>query len=226
MNVVTTREAADRLGISDVAVRKMLRSGRLTGAGTAGRTLLIDPASLQRVVDSGKHTGRLWSPRTAWAALCILSGQEAPWITAAEKYRLKTRLGDLGSEDVHLLARNRAAVKRYRGTPAAVDRLRPRLMPTAGSAMHDEVTAARFSLSGGGGFAEGYATAGDGEKFANALGLVEDPNGNVVIRETTRTEPFTSSHTPWAAVAVDLMDSLSTRERSAGIRVLEELLHG
>ncbi|WP_083411449.1 helix-turn-helix domain-containing protein [Arthrobacter sp. UCD-GKA] len=51
---VTTREAADRLGISNVAVRKMLRTGRFTGAGTAGRTLLIDPASLQRVADAEK----------------------------------------------------------------------------------------------------------------------------------------------------------------------------
>lgn len=226
MNAVTTREAADRLGISDVAVRKMLRTGRLTGVGTAGRTLLIDPASLQRVADAGKRAGRLWSVKTAWAALCLLSGQETPWISAAEKYRLKTRLGEIRAEDVQLLARNRAAVKRYRATPAAVDRLRPRLMPTAGSAMHDEETAARFGLSGGGGFAEGYATAGDGEKFAAALGMVEDPTGHVVIRETALTEPFNSGRTPLAAVAVDLMDSLSTRERSAGIRVLEELLHG
>lgn len=226
MDTVTTREAADRLGISDVAVRKMLRTGRLIGAGTAGRTLLIDPASLQRVADAGKHAGRLWSPKTAWAALCLLSGHETPWISAAEKYRLKSRLGEMRAEDVHLLARNRAAVKRYRATLAAVDLLRPRLMPTAGSAMHDEATATRFGLSGGGGFAEGYATAGDGEKFATALGMVEDPTGNVVIRETALTEPFNSGRNPLAAVAVDLMDSLSTRERSAGIRVLEELLHG
>lgn len=225
MTAVTTREAADRLGISDVAVRKMLRTGRLIGAGTAGRTLLIDPASLQRVVDAGQRAGRLWSPKTAWAALCILSGQETPWINAAGKYRLKTRLREIRAEDVHLLSRNRAVVKRYRGTPAAVDLLRPRLMPTAGAAMHDEATAARFGLSSGIGAAEGYATAGDGDKFATALGMVQDPAGNVVIYETPLTEPFNSGQTPMAAVAVDLMDSLSTRERSAGIRVLEELLH-
>jgi excisionase family DNA binding protein len=226
MNAVTTREAANRLGISDVAVRKMLRTGRLTGVGTAGRTLLIDPASLQRVVDSGRHIGRLWSPKMAWAALCMLSGQETPWISASEKYRLKTRLSAIRAEDLHLLARNRATVKRYRATPAAVERLRPRIMLTAGSALRDETTAARFGLSGGGGIAEGYATVGDGEKFAKALGMVEEPSGNVVIRETALAEPFGTGRTPLAVVAVDLMDSLSTRERSAGIRVLTELLHG
>ncbi len=67
---------------------------------------------------------------------------------------------------------------------------------------------------------------GDGEKFATALGMVKDPTGNVVIRDAPLTEPFSSGRTPLAAVAVDLMNSLSTRERSAGIRFLEELLHG
>lgn len=87
-------------------------------------------------------------------------------------------------------------------------------------------TAARFGLSGGGGFVDGYATAGDGDRFAAALGMVENPSGNVVIRETALAEPFASQRTPLAAVAVDLMDSLATRERSAGARVLKELLGG
>ncbi|WP_411733040.1 hypothetical protein [Paeniglutamicibacter sp.] len=92
--------------------------------------------------------------------------------------------------------------------------------------MQNETTAARFGLSGGCGSAEGYVMVGDGEKFATALGMVKDPTGNVVIRDAPLTEPFSSGRTPLAAVAVDLMNSLSTRERSAGIRFLEELLHG
>ncbi|MFE4542229.1 helix-turn-helix domain-containing protein [Arthrobacter sp. NPDC056727] len=225
MKLVTTREAAERLGVSDVAVRKMLTTGRLTGAGRAGRTLLIDPASLQRAVDAGRHAGRLWSPKTAWAALYLLSGEAAPWIGSAERYRLRRRLRELGPGDVHQLARNRAAVKRYRATPTAVDRLHQGLILTGGSAMRDEAMAARFGLSGGGGFIEGYATAGDGARFAAALGMMEDPAGNTIIREAALTEPFASRRTPVAAVAVDLMDSLATRERSAGTRVIEELLN-
>ncbi|MBT2515706.1 hypothetical protein [Arthrobacter sp. ISL-30] len=147
-------------------------------------------------------------------------------IGSAERYRLRTRLRDLSPREVHQLARNRAEVKRYRATPTAIERLHQALIPTAGSAMRDDQTAARFGLSGGGGFVDGYATARDGDRFAAALGMVEDPSGNVVIRETALTEPFASQRTPLAAVAVDLMDSLATHERSAGALVLKELLGG
>ena len=225
MEAVTTGEAARVLGVTDVAVRKMLKSGRLTGAGKAGRTILVDPASLKRTLNAGKHVGRLWAPKTAWAALCLLSGQDTPWLGSSEKSRLRNRLHSIGPDEVHQLARNRALVKRYRATPTAVDMLRQSLIPTAGSAMRDEETAARFGLTGGGGFVDGYATAGDGDRFASALAMVEDPSGNALIRETALAEPFAGGRTPLAAVAVDLMDSLATRERSAGARVLTELLH-
>ncbi|MGO4143942.1 hypothetical protein AB4Y77_02555 [Paenarthrobacter sp. YAF11_1] len=38
-------------------------------------------------------------------------------------------------------------------------------------------------------------------------------------------KPFVDGRAPLAAIAVDLMDSLATRERSAGKRVINELLH-
>ena len=92
--------------------------------------------------------------------------------------------------------------------------------------MLDSGTAARFGLTGCGASAEGYAMAGDADEIATMLAMVPDPAGNVVIRETALTEPFDEGSTPLAAVAIDLMDSLATRERSAGIRLLEELLRG
>jgi excisionase family DNA binding protein len=225
MDAVTTKEAARRLGVSDVAVRKMLKAGRLTG-DMVGHTILIDPASLHRTLDLGKRSGRLWTPKTAWAALCLLSGDQAPWIESASRYRLRRRLRDLSAGQVQQLARNRAEVKRFRATPTAIDTLQEALIPTAGSAMRNNEIGGRFGLAGGGGFFDGYAASGDGSRLAAALGMVEDPNGNVTIREATFTEPLAEQMPPLAAIAVDLMDSLATRERSAGTRVLEELLNG
>ena len=226
MDLVTTREAAKRLGVSDVAVRKMLKTGRLTDLGMVGHTILIDPASLHRALDSGKRSGRLWTPKTAWAALCLLSGDKAPWIESTSRYRLTRRLRDLNAGEVQQLARNRAEVKRYRATPTALDALQEALIPTAGSALRNNEIAHRFGLAGGGGFFDGYAASGDGSKLAAALGMVDDPSGNVTIREASLSEPFAEQITPLAAIAVDLMDSLATRERSAVMRVLEELLNG
>src|SRR4029453_17434179 len=104
MEFVTTKEAAQRLGVSGVAVRKMLKSGRLTDVGMVGYTILIDPASLHRALESGKRSGRLRPPKTAWAALCLLSGDKAPWIESASRYRLTRRLRDLNPGEVQQLA--------------------------------------------------------------------------------------------------------------------------
>ena len=61
--------------------------------------------------------------------------------------------------------------------------------------------------------------------LADAFGMVEDPDGNAIIHEVDFAEPFADGRAPVAAIAVDLMDSLATRERSAGQRVINELLH-
>ncbi|NWL12606.1 hypothetical protein DM793_15160 [Paenarthrobacter nitroguajacolicus] len=80
-------------------------------------------------------------------------------------------------------------------------------------------------MAGGSGTAEGYVMIGDVSALADALGLVEDPDGNAIIHEVDLDEPFVDGRAPVAAIAVDLMDSLATRERSAGQHVINELLH-
>ncbi|WP_181405799.1 hypothetical protein [Pseudarthrobacter phenanthrenivorans] len=79
-------------------------------------------------------------------------------------------------------------------------------------------------MTSGSGIAEGYVMAGDAKELADSFGLVEDPKGNAIIHEVELEEPFAGGRAPVAAVAVDLMGSLGTRERSAGQRVLVELL--
>ncbi len=163
----------------------------------------------------------------AWGALALLSAESAPWLTPTELARLQARLPGLTPEDVHLLARKRSKSHRFRGVQGALERLEPLLVLTGASALADDRVAERFELAGGGGGGiEGYALAGDADKFKKALGLAEDPRGNIVIHETAFTEAVTAPLAPLAVVATDLMGSLGTRERSAGRRVLEELLTG
>lgn len=133
---------------------------------------------------------------------------------------------DLAVDDVYLLSRNKATTVRYRAVPEAVIMVEEYLIPSGGAAMRDAGTAARFGLTGGGGYAEGYVLKGDATPLVDSFGLVEDPQGNVAIHEVESEEAFAGDRTPIAAIAVDLMGSLTTRERSAGTRVLEELLHG
>lgn len=98
---MTTTETAKLLGVSSEAVRKMLKSGRLEQTGVAGRTILIDAESVHRAHREGKRTGRLWTQRTAWAALSLLSGAEVSWLSASELWRLRKRLATLSAEEIH-----------------------------------------------------------------------------------------------------------------------------
>ncbi|WP_434613773.1 helix-turn-helix domain-containing protein [Arthrobacter sp. A5] len=131
---MTVTEAMERLGISRVSVHQLVKTGSLVRTDSIGRNTMIDAGSVERLATSRTSPGRAWTERTTWAALALLSGQEAPWIN------------------------------------------------------------------------------GEAEESARSYGMAPDPAGNAVIR---------GYHT----LTVDLMDSLAVRERSAGARILGELLH-
>lgn len=62
---MTTEEAADELGTTRPMVHKLLKSGSLLVAGRAGRTVLVDDASVQRHKNRRALTGRNWTACTA-----------------------------------------------------------------------------------------------------------------------------------------------------------------
>lgn len=154
----------------------------------------------------------------------MLSGQNPTWITASEKSRLKGRLRSIDANTVCILARNKDRILRYRATPDTVVTLSDYLIASGTTAMRDETIAETFGMTGGSGIAVGYVMAGDAKALADSFGLVEDANGNAIIHEVKMEEPFAGGRAPVAAVAVDLTGSLATRERSAGQRVIEEML--
>jgi excisionase family DNA binding protein len=225
MSTLTTGEAAKRLGVTQVAVRKLIGTGQLIHAGTAGRTILVDTASVDQLARVGTRHGRPWTEENAWAALALLSGEtNIGWIGSSELSRLKEKLRTMESAELPILARRRASVRHFRGTPDVVQLLRTHLLLSGAAAMGEDGIGERFGLTGGAGTAEGYAGAGDADALQDAYGLIEDREGNVVIREVTVTGAFADGKVPVAAIALDLLESPATRERSAGRRVIKELL--
>ncbi|WP_105031271.1 helix-turn-helix domain-containing protein [Arthrobacter ruber] len=225
---LTVAEVAERLGITRQSIHELIDRGRLDSLGAAGRTIIVDPASVERLLAGGHvlRRGRAWAEGSAWAAISLLSGMRASWMSASEVSRLKNRLRHSSAEDVHFLARDRAVTRRFRASSDAIPILEANLLATGGAAMRDAETAEVFGLSGGGGTYEGYAMSGDADQLAAGLGMREDPRGNVTIREVASNRAFDDDRVPVAAIALDLMDSLATRERSAGMRVLGDLLRG
>lgn len=226
MNSVSTGQAAERLGVTQVAIRKLIRTGQLIQVGTVGRAILVDAHSVEQLARTGTRHGRPWNEENAWAALALLSGsRNVDWSSPTQISRLRQKLSRIAPAELPILARKRALVHRYRGTADVVQRLRDHILPTGAAAMANDDIAARFGLSGGTGIADGYVTFGDAEALKEAYGLIEDREGNIVVREVSISQAFANG-VPLAAVALDLLESPATRERSAARQVIEDLLNG
>ncbi|MFW0772567.1 helix-turn-helix domain-containing protein [Paenarthrobacter nitroguajacolicus] len=74
LNAMAVAEVGDRLGITRASVHDLLDSGQLTASGRPGRQLLIDRSSVERLAVAGTRRGRVWTAKTAWAALALVSG--------------------------------------------------------------------------------------------------------------------------------------------------------
>ena len=219
MSDMNSVQAAEVLGVTPREVRRLAADGRLQGVRHVGRTLVLDAESVQRLVQERRRRGRPWSERISWAALAILSGEEASWISPVERTRLMHRLRRTDSDDLAYLATRRALVRRFRGRLSTLDDLASYVVPTATSVL-DDAQLRQWGLTRAQKALDGYVPAGDFDALAARFGLVEDAAGNVTLRSVTFEDAFAAGRTPRAAVALDLTESLNTRERSAGLRVL------
>ncbi|WP_280233847.1 hypothetical protein [Nocardia cyriacigeorgica] len=157
--------------------------------------------------------------------MALLSGRRADWISASELTRLTHRLRRSDATDVALLTRRRAVVHRMSGWTNRGD-IGGYLVASGVSALRRGETAARFELGSAGAIvADGYVLTADFASLTAEFGLVDNADeGDIIVRTVTIPDAFAAGDTPIAAVAADLMDSLDTRERSAGTRVLQQLL--
>jgi hypothetical protein len=217
MTDITSRVASGILGVSPREVRRLAADGRIQGSRYVGRTLVLDAVEVHRLARGRRHQGRPWSERVAWAALNLLSGKEAGWLSAPERTRLMHRLRRITVEELDYLAMHRALVRRYRGRESTLDALEAYIVPTGGSAF-DDAQLRLLGLAGTSQGLDGYAPLSELEILQAKFGLVEDPAGNVTLRGVSVEDAFEDGVTPRAAVFLDLAGSLNTRESVAGLR--------
>lgn len=221
-------DAATVLGVSTRQVERLAQAGEIAVTRRVGRALLLDAVSVHRCAQADRRRGRPWSEQAAWAALALLSGQSVDWIPAAHRVRLRNRLRRSAADEVAYLARRRSTrTLRMLGWGAEMTGSGSVLVASGGSALDaDPQIAGRFGLTTG--FhrdVDCYVLAEYAESVVDAFGLVPDHGGEVTLRVVSEPHPPLASGTvPVAVVAVDLMDSLNPRVRSAGARVLRELL--
>src|SRR3712207_1821086 len=120
MALMTTQQAADRIGVSIRHVQRLVAEGDLAAIGTDR----IDADSVaQWIAQRQGSRFRAWEEPTAWAAVALLEGQPAPWLGQAQRSRLRSALAGTPVQELASRPRNRATVHRYSPHPRAIDHI-------------------------------------------------------------------------------------------------------
>lgn len=112
MALLTTQQAADRIGVSVRHVQRLVAGGGLIAIGPDR----IDADSVaQWITQRQGSRPRAWEEPTAWAAVALLEDHPAPWLGQAQRSRLRSALA--GSTAVELAARTRNRPRSTASTP-------------------------------------------------------------------------------------------------------------
>jgi len=222
MTQVTTAVAAGRLGVSQRQVQRIIEAGELPATRTAGDAWVVDALAVNAMARTRPARGRPWSPVTAWAALWRVSGLEVDWLDRRTMRRLDDRLASIDAQELVHATRRRAVIRRYRASESFLTALDALVIRTGVRAMEPS----RFGMDQDLGRVDGYCTSEEGDRLARDFHLAEDPRGNTTIRVADVPSAVLEDRDvmPVAVVAADLAESLEVRERSAGLRVLGDLL--
>lgn len=222
MTQMTTAAAADRLGVSQRQVERLIAAGDLPASRTAGDAWVVDPLALNALARTRPARGRPWSPGTAWAALWQLSGLDTDWLDRRSARRLSERLPSLDVNDLLHATRRRAVVHRFRVSDSFIEELTASVVRSGTSAM----TAEMFGMDRDTARVDGYCDDGALDGLVRDFHLADDTRGNATLRAAPlRALPIGDrDEMPVAVVAADLVESLEVRERAAGTRVIEGLL--
>lgn len=223
--MLTTDDAAQRLGVSTHEVRRLINAGNLRAA-MKGRTWLVDERSVAERVGTRPTRGRALAARTAWAALFEASGEKASWLDAHTRSRLRKWLREQQIDAIARACRRRGDRYAFRVLPAYQDRLLTADRVTRGglSAAAD-AGADLVVMSGVATASEMYCDEQTLAALVKKFGLTDTGKPNVVVRVPRWNDGrlLAGNALPAAVIAVDLMEAGDFRTRRAGRDLLATL---
>ena len=126
-SVLSTSEAAIRLGISPARVRSMIANGLLKADKVGGRWL-IQLSSVEKRQEARRLPGRMFSPGRAWGLLWLASRRHPDWLSPTDISHLRRRLRQASLIDLAPRLQKRAVVHRLRAHPSDLPRIAEELM--------------------------------------------------------------------------------------------------
>lgn len=214
MALMSTQQAADRIGVSVRHVQRLVAGGGLVAIGPDR----VDAESVaQWLAQRAGSRVRAWAEPTAWAAVALLEGRPAPWLGQPQRSRLRSILAAATGAELAARARNRAAVHRFAAHPRALDRLARAVIPSGATTGIAGLTAAADRL-------DGYLDADVLPRLVTQYRLAPDPGGSATLRVTSMPTDVVAELAGGrhhVLAGFDLAGSTDARERSAGHRLLQ-----
>ena len=223
--LLTTAEAADRLGVTQNRVQAMIRQGGLRVVHIDSRRSLIP---LQSVKDARRcvgHSGRPYAEGTAMAALLLLSGGRADWINPQQAYRIRRQLSQITVDDLVRNVRRRAVIREYQASVGMTQAIRGHVRESA-----SEPTVRKQLQLMEAEVIEGYVSSQEAAELERTYRLNSDLRPirirlRICDHITFGGSAFSAhSPMPMAFRAADLADSSDVRERVVGMNLLSNLL--
>ena len=213
MAVLTTAEAASRLGVTERQARNLAAHGEIT---LLARGVVDGESVTQYLRRRGAVTRRVWSEGTAWAALHVLAGLSVDWVSAAQLSRLRSQLSHMTATEVASRVRNRAVARRYDCHRSARERVAAEVV--AGAATIGDLSSQRDL--------DGYVATQDLASIVSRFRLREDSTGTITIRSTNHLDKARrlSEADPDLLAAIDLATSADARERGAAFSLIADAL--
>ena len=198
--------------------RGLLDNRDIAGRQLPNRMWLVDSDSVLRYeLSTRRGRGRGLDSASAWGLLWELSGLDADWLTQSTRARVRRRVRYSNADEIAKVVSKRTVAHRY--TAANAERAAEGLIATgraAASVLGTDLIDDRRRVSG-------YVREGSADDYAARHFMVAELAGQDVVYENTLPIQFAGDVMPPAVVAVDLTTSADTRERSAGLRAIEEL---
>jgi hypothetical protein len=178
---------------------------------------VLDATSVDQYAAVGRTGTQAWAESTAWGAVALLSGADAPWMGRTQTGRLRRRLGDLTPERLVERARGRAVCVRYAAHRSVLPRVAAQVISPPREALG---LAATYD-----GTVDGYVDPGTHERVVRTYALRPDPDGLVTVRVTGMDlDVVRDLARSRGLAALDLAASLDSREREVGLSVLHEAM--
>jgi len=218
-DILSTSEAAQRIGVSERQVRNLINSHLL--ASVADNAVTESSVARYKLNRNGASR-RAWSESTAWQAVAILAHSDVTTIGQSQKSRLTAALRTMSAEQFVLAVRNRAHTYRCVGHRHSAARISRELVNVNTGTAILSLTATAENV-------DGYATATTIEQIIARYHLRVNFGASdaALLRAVTAVDIDVVrkvNEDSEVLAALSLSESLDTRERSAGLDFLKRAL--